>query len=407
MAAAVPLGRRSPLPAGAIVQGRAAFAERGTGPLRAGAGKAQIALDRPGGLFARALAISMGELTAVVVAIDALLVPGPLEEEVLREALLPPRTCLLFAATHTHAGAGGTWNNLLAEAAGNGVYQAERMRAHRDAAAQAIAQALAQRGPARLVVAQAPWPGGPARSRGPGPLDPTFTALRLSRPDGSAIGTLTDYGMHPTVLRRGRAFVSGDWPGEAARLLEQATRAPALVVQGAGGNATWARDGMPAAPQAAAEALGAAVAAHATALLAATPASPEPGAEPPSLSCAVRLVALPEAQVSARVPRLLRTLAGNLLSLVAPRSAVETRIGLPGLTLLGVPAEVVGDFGLASHAAAQPMALVTLADGYLGYVETPARLAEGSGEAMTTYYGEGLAGALELSPSRTASGESR
>jgi neutral ceramidase len=413
LALAVPLGRPGALAPDATVNGRAAFEARGKGPLRAGAGRARIAIDRPGGLFARALAFSAGGATAVVVALDALLVPGPLEEEVLREARLPPRTCLLLAATHTHAGAGGTWNNLLAEAAGNGVYQAERMRAHRDAAVQAIAQALAQLAPAKLTFAQEPWAEGPARPRGQGPIDPTFTGLRFSREDGTAIGTLVDYGMHPTVLRKGRALVSGDWPGEAARLLEDATGAPALVVQGAGGNATWAREGKPASPQAAAEALGSEVAAHAQALLAATAgadAVPVPegsgaGAkemEEPMLSCAVRLVALPKPEASARVPRLLRTLAGNLLALVAPPSALVTRIELPGLTLLGVPAEVVGDYGLAAHVEGRPTALITLADGYAGYVETKERSAAGTGEAMTTYYGEGLARALLLSPPENA-----
>ncbi|HXN56145.1 MAG TPA: neutral/alkaline non-lysosomal ceramidase N-terminal domain-containing protein [Myxococcales bacterium] len=416
LALAVPLGRPGVLGPSATVNGRAAFEMRGEGPLRAGAGRARIAIDRPGGLFARALAFSAGGATAVVVALDALLVPGPLEEEVLRETRLPPRTCLILAATHTHAGAGGTWNNLLAEVAGNGVYQADRMRAHRDAAAQAIAQALAALAPAKLAVVQAPWAGGPARPRGKGPIDPTFTALRLSREDGTAIGTLVGYGMHPTVLRRDRAFVSGDWPGEAARILEDATGAPALVVQGAGGNATWAREGMPASPQAAVEALGSEVAAHAQALLAA-PAGPHaaedgssagaPSRDGPSISCAVRLVALPKAEASARVPRLLRTLAGNLLALVAPHSAVQTRIDLPGLTLFGVPAEVVGDYGLAAHFEGQRTALVTLADGYAGYVETPERAAAGSGEAMTTYYGEGLARALLLPPARGPGGEVR
>jgi hypothetical protein len=433
LALLVPLGRPGALAPPATVNGRAAFETRGTGPLRAGAGRARIAIDRPGGLFARALAVSAGGATAVVVALDALLVPGPLEEEVLRQARLPSRTCLLFAATHTHAGAGGTWNNLLAEAAGNGVYQAERMRAHRDAAAQAIGEALAQLAPAKVTVAQAPWAKGPARPRGQGPIDPTFTALRLSREDGSTIGTLVDYGMHPTVLRRDRAFVSGDWPGEAARLLEEATGAPALVVQGAGANATWAREGMPASPQAAAEALGREVAAHAQALLStpagsgatvslaplggadvagADPASGDGGAgrqslAEGSLSCAVRLVGLPRAEASVRVPRPLRTLAGNLLALVAPQAAVETRVDLPGLTLLGVPAEVVGDYGLAAHGEGPRTALVALADGYAGYVETPERAADGSGESLTTYYGAGLGRALLLPPPAAPRGEIR
>ncbi len=52
---------------------------------------------------------------------------------------------------------------------------------------------------------------------------------------------------------------------------------------------------------------------------------------------------------------------------------------------------------LASHTAAwlsalpRSTAVVSLADGYAGYVETPAAIAADRGEAKTTYYGPDLA----------------
>ena len=385
------VGHRAPLPVPAQVNGRAAVRLHGEGQLLAGAGTAQIQTDRAGGLSARALVLEAGGARVILVALDALLIPGPLEADVLRAAALPPQTCLLLAATHTHAGAGGTWNNLLAEVAGNGVYQAQLARAHRDAAAAAIAQALQGLGPARLRAAREPWPEGPARPRGPGPIDPQLAVLRALRPDGTAVATLVDYAMHPTVVRKNRAFVSGDWPGEAARALEQQTGAPALIVQGAGGNATWAREGSPAAPQAAAQALGERVATHALALASSAPLS----AEKVALGCEVRLLALPAARASPAVPRPLRTLASNALALFAEPFAVQTEIELPSLRLFGVPGEVVGD--LRPPGDAVP---VTLADGYEGYVETQERWSTGGGEAKTTYYGPDLAAALGLAQAR-------
>ena len=76
------------------------------------------------------------------------------------------------------------------------------------------------------------------------------------------------------------------------------------------------------------------------------------------------------------------------------RFAVQTRLQLGSLTLLGVPGEPVGELGLA----ARPAVLIGLADGYFGYVETPERWEAGLGESSKTYFGPSLAHALGLWP---------
>src|SRR5207245_823222 len=84
-----------------------------------------------------------------------LLVPGELEEEVLRRAQLPPGTCLLLAATHTHSGPGGTWNELLPELSGNGRFDAPMRDAIAQAAADAIRTSIGDPRTRRIAAARA------------------------------------------------------------------------------------------------------------------------------------------------------------------------------------------------------------------------------------------------------------
>jgi len=104
------------------------------------------------------------------------------------------------------------------------------------------------------------------------------------------------------------------------------------------------------------------------------------------------LNSLPSAQGSARIPWPLRRGASNLLSLWAEPFAVRTRLTIAGVRFGGVPGEPVGSLALGGG----PERFIGLADGYLGYVEDPARAARGEGESSRTYHGPGLARALDL-----------
>ena len=167
--------------------------------------------------------------------------------------------------------------------------------------------------------------------------------------------------------------------------IERRTEATALVLQGAGGNATWNRARLPGDGAALADALGAGVAEEA--LRALGPTRALSGAP---LRCDVRLVALPAPAASERIVWPLRRGASNLLALFADPYAAVTRIGVAGLDLAGVPGEPVGAL------SRDGVQLIGLADGYLGYVEDPDRAAAGEGESARTYYGPELATALGL-----------
>ena len=374
---------------GIVVHGRVALELLGVGSLRAGAGKARIALgpnpilagypgkrratDASEPVHARAIALEVEGLRALIASIDTLLIPGSLEEEVMRRARLPPLTCLLLAATHTHSGPGGAWDSAIAGWSGAGPFDRAQRDAIAQAAADAMTQAIASLAPAELLVARQDWPDGPARARSPGPLDPQLVALRVRRPSGEDVATLIDYPMHPTSTPRSPARLSADWPGKVAAALEGP---PVLVVQGAGGNATWQGEDP-----------GAKVAREAAQLLS--------KAEPVrhiQLWCQSRFVALPPAQASPAVPWPLRRAFANAVALFREPAAIETRLRVGPLTLVGVPGEPVGDIGRRLA----PDVVVGLADGYVGYVESPDRWATGEGEASRTWFGPGLAQALGL-----------
>jgi hypothetical protein len=77
-----------------------------------------------------------------------------------------------------------------------------------------------------------------------------------------------------------------------------------------------------------------------------------------------------------------------------PSARVQAlRIG-PAL-LLAVPAEPVGRVAAEWRSSLpEGAAIVSLAGGYVGYVESPERMAAASGETIRTYYGPELASRL-------------
>lgn len=405
-----PWGRTALLVVPAQVSLRTAFRGDAHGPLVAGAARVPLKLSAhgpiagfppprredgaPHSLEASALALRVPGLTQLFISLPLLFISPLLEEELVRRLGPLPNTCLVVTATHTHAGPGGTWDSLLIELGGNGLFDKAQVHALAAAGAEAAQKALSLLAPASLKTAQVAWPEGPAAPRSGGPIDPVLTAVRAETPAGRALGTLVIYGMHPTVVPRKTTQLSGDWPEAVAQELFERTGAPGLILQGAGGDATWSREGLPKDDTARTLAiLGARVAARASEVLLQVPLrSPDV-----RLWCETRLVALPAPQGGAALNPLVRRAATTQLSRFAPAAALVTSLGLPGLELLAVPAEPVGALALDLRLrSGVPLAVVGLADGYAGYVETPERARAGQGESARTWYGAGLAQALRL-----------
>jgi hypothetical protein len=368
-------------------------AGEGVGALRAGA--SQVAFDLPPGVpiagfarlsyrsegvrdpvGARALVLAVPGLKVALVSAEILLVPEPLEAAVAAAVADLGLGGLVIAATHTHAGPGGFWRHSLGERLATGPYDPRAAEAVAAGIAAAIRRADAALAPARVAVARG-VAEDLARSRSGGAEAAWLTALRVERPDGAPVAEVVVFPAHATILGKENRRLSGDWPGP---FMAGGGRGVRLFVEGALGDQSV--DGPASAtPEAFARALSERVAA--------LPAGAPDAA--PALAYAVVEVSLPGA-LPAAVPAPLRRAARNLAHGLFPATARVEALRIGEALLVAVPAEPVASVASAWRAGLPPgTEIVSLAGGYLGYVEVPERMAAGDGESVRTYFGPGLA----------------
>ncbi|HTN51714.1 MAG TPA: neutral/alkaline non-lysosomal ceramidase N-terminal domain-containing protein [Anaeromyxobacter sp.] len=373
---------------------------RGKGPLAAGV--AEVPLDVPPGtpiagfarlryasegirdpLGVRALVLSAGGCRVALVSAEILLVPDSLVEAVRARLRDLPLDGLIVTATHTHAGPGGYWEDLLGERIATGPYDPAARDRLANAIALAVRRAASFAGPARLSLAQ-----GRAEAlqhnRDGGPRDGRLSVLRIEGSGGAPLAEVTLFAAHPTTLGGGNRSLSGDWAG---RFLAGGHQGLRLLLQGALGDQSVSLDppGTAITPEAYAAALGAAVDGLGS-------GPPDPA---PALAIATVDVPLPP-PAPAAVPAPLRRAVGALAQDLLPADASVTALRIGPLLLLGVPAEPVAAVGARWREAAGPDAeVVALANGYLGYVESAEQVTRGAGEADRTYYGPELEARLE------------
>lgn len=68
-----------------------------------------------------------------------------------------------------------------------------------------------------------------------GPADDTVMVVRATGEDGRTLATMVNYACHPTTLAWQNTLISPDFPGAMREVVEQATEAPCLFLQGASG----------------------------------------------------------------------------------------------------------------------------------------------------------------------------
>jgi len=331
----------------------------------------------------RALVLSEPGCAVALVSAELLLVPGALSRAVAARVERLGLDAVIVGATHTHAGPGGWWDSLPGELGAAGPYDQATFDRIADAMAGAIQDAQAARGPAALAVSRgraAPL----VRNRTGAAVDGRILALRLVRPDGRPLAELVSFAAHPTLLGSRNRRISGDWAG---RLLATSPRGTRLLFQGAIGDQSAVPPAIPGLEP---------VETFAAALGAAVDGLVPPAADPaPRLAVASATVALPPLAPAA-VPRQLWPATFTALGGTFPGRATVTAVRLGGALLIFTPAEPVEAVGRAWRALAGPDAeVLSLAGDYLGYVDTPARVEAGAGEARRTYYGPDLAPRLE------------
>lgn len=346
-------------------------------------------LDRPA---ARALAVRVGGRTVVLVSAELVVLPATLRRTVLAKLGDARPDELVVAATHTHSSLGGYWNTTVASVAGLGHYDPKIEEFLADRIAEAIRAALGKLAPARLASGRleaSHWAMN--RNRTGGPVDDTLTAARIDALSGAPIARLVVYAAHPTILHRDHLQLSGDWPHYLMAELESESGAPTLFFQGAVGDATWGKRSGNMTLEDRVRRFGVSVAADARGALVVG----GEGSSEVSLSFVRTRFALPPADAGGAVWGPFEPAASNLMHWVLSADATEASIlHLGPLALAFVPGEVVAELGTAWRGLLDGATIVSLADDYVGYVETPDLVATEQGEAHRTYFGPDLAPVL-------------
>ncbi len=375
---------------------RVIAAARGSGGLSAGA--AEVRFELPGGVpiagfsrlsyasegspepvGARAVILSSPGCTVALASAEVLLVPEALDAAVRARVADLGLSGLVLTATHTHAGPGGYWEHALFERLATGPYDPRARDAIAAAIAEAIRRAAGSLVPARAVLARG-FADDLARNRSGGMRDAPLTVVRIERSDGAPIAEVTIFAAHATFFGKRNRAISGDWPG---RFLAGGTHGLRLYMQGAVGDQS--ADGPSAhGPEAYAAALSDRVGSLAF-------GAPDPA---PPLAFAAVEVGLPAPDPGA-APALLRRVARNVAFDALPATARVEAVRIGPALLVAVPGEPVAAVAARWRAALPDGAVVvSLAGGYVGYVEAPERMAEGAGETVRTYYGPDLAARL-------------
>jgi len=375
----------------------------GEGPLSVGVGVARIETPSSGvvagyppprpdasraelPLHARALVLRAGETRVGLLSVELLTMPESLVAPVRRAAAELGLSDVWIAATHAHSSMGGYDPRLMSELAGTGRYREEAANAAVTAAVQALKQAAGSLAPATLEVGEASAADLSAPRDDEPRSDGRVLLARFRAEGGKPLGELILLSLHPTLRPRGAAELSPDYPGHLARLRQEAGFV-SLVLQSEGGNARASLEGHPLEPKDKAPFVAQELSRRLDA------AKPEP-TQVTRLAFARATVALPRPDSSRLVPAFFRPASDNFLCASAPKRAEVGALEVGPLRLLSLPGEPTAAAGAKLEAAAQARP-VSLANGYVGYINTPEHVRLRQAESRRQYFGPELLDALE------------
>jgi hypothetical protein len=331
--------------------------------------------------------VAAGAASVGLLSAEVLEIPARVAARVSERGRTLGLSAVIVTATHTHTSFGRYDPNPLAEVAATGRHDSALEDHLTQRLEDALAQAHAGLRPASLRFGSKDLPGVSHNRAWPGGDVNTELTVAAFESEGALVGQLVIFGAHPTLAPR-HGTLDGDYPNRAMQALEQ-DGGVTLFLQGAVGDVT-ARPPQTDRPpvetmgervaQAARDALGAARAAG------------------PLLGLSSVEVALPRAEADHAVPGFLRRPAANALTLFSARTAEVFVLRLGDLILLLLPAEPTVAAASALRDRLSPrfapggvVAVVGLAQGYIGYLDTAERVASGTGEAKRTYFGSQLA----------------
>jgi hypothetical protein len=184
--------------------------------------------------YARAIALTDGNGTAVLVSLDVCVVTAAVTAAVrqrIREAYGIPETSVMLVATHNHSGPDYTGHWLPVDPSVTAAVV--------DGVVWAIAQAVESRQPATAGVGVGHLAGVTINRRdAAGPVDPEVPVVRFDGADGSCLALVYGYACHPVIVGTHNRSISAEFPGLCSATLEAAPGGPsvALFVNGGAGN---------------------------------------------------------------------------------------------------------------------------------------------------------------------------
>lgn len=373
-------------------------------------------------IFARALVLDNGETTLVLIGSDLMAIDAELVM-LARQAITAetgiPAASILISCAHNHSAPSYYQKNKPGEADAEPSLKKFLAKQFADAAIDAYRQRVPARagfGAGKLV--------GATRNRqqkNSDVIDPQVGVLRIEEREGrKSIATLFNFTGHPVVIGSTNLLLSGEFPGAAARTIEQVLGGVAIFTQGACGDITVNRSGDPFQEI---ERIGRTIAGEViktSGFITCTESIPLKGASKSIQLPARPVVPLAEAEAALkRSEELLsdarnRNLSGatiqnledrkTVLQIAVKRAeqiakdpskredqiAAEVQVLQAGdVFFVAIPGELFVEYGLEMRArihqeSGKAMCLVGYANGYVGYIVTPRAMETGGYEASIT-----------------------
>ncbi|WP_426748941.1 neutral/alkaline non-lysosomal ceramidase N-terminal domain-containing protein [Myxococcus faecalis] len=370
--------------------------ETAHGTLQAGAGKAEISPPFPVAiagygparpkadanqtpLFVRAVVLQVGHVRIGLVSIELLTPPPSLASSIPQALKKLGISELWTVATHTHSSMGSYEPSLPFQVGGVGIYREAAHNAIIQAVEAALVNAANSLVPVKLEFGTTTAPALVASRNAAEPqADPRVTRA-VFRSHQTKIAELTIFSAHPTLFPHKSKKLSADYPGEFSQTLEQEEEGVVLFFQGTVGNA---RANVPTS-SADTNSL---VSLFAASLARAAKETPLQPIEASRLTFTRVSTPLPRADASRLLPGFLRNIGDNVLCRFAPSTAQLSLLRIGPLSLLLVPVEVTYSAGVALESESGATRVVSLADDYIGYLDSPNHVQTSSGESRLQYY---------------------